>query len=235
MSDAILCENRALIKKHDMSSYRYIVVEGVIGVGKTTLVELLSKDFKANTYLEIVEENPFLVKGFYEDIKAHAFNTEIFFLLSRFRQQRELADNLLRSNQLIISDYLFAKNRIFSSITLDREEFELFDSVFRPLNKKTSIPDLVIYLKANTESLMKRIQLRDRSFERKMDPNYIARLVEKYDEFFKNYDETEVLTIDASEMDFVFNLKNYAEIKGIVEKRTNRRHQSKVEVMRVST
>ncbi|MBI3017182.1 MAG: deoxynucleoside kinase, partial [Deltaproteobacteria bacterium] len=86
-----------------MSSYRYIVVEGVIGVGKTTLVELLSRDFKAKTYLEIVEENPFLVKGFYEDIAANAFNTEIFFLLSRFRQQRQLTDDLLHSTQLLIS------------------------------------------------------------------------------------------------------------------------------------
>ncbi len=208
-----------------VSSYRYIIVEGVIGVGKTTLVELLSRDFKAKTYLEIVEENPFLVKGFYEDIKAHAFNTEIFFLLSRFRQQRELADDLLRSNQLIISDYIFPKNRIFAGITLDKEEFELFDSVFRPLNKKTSIPDLVIYLKADVDSLMKRIRLRDRSFERQMDPGYIEKLVRQYDEFFRQYDETEVLTLDASELDFVYNLKNYSEIKEVIEKKMKRRYR----------
>ena len=207
-----------------MNSYRYIVVEGVIGVGKTTLVELLSRDFKAKTYLEIVEENPFLVKGFYEDIAANAFNTEIFFLLSRFRQQRQLTDALLHSTQLLISDYLFIKNRIFSSITLNKEEFEIFDSVFRPLNKKAPIPDLVIYLRADVDSLMKRIQLRDRSFERKMDPGYIAKLAEKYEEFFKSYDETEVMTIDASDIDFVFNLKNYSEIKGLIEKKTKRKY-----------
>ena len=207
-----------------MSSYRYIVVEGVIGVGKTTLVELLSRDFKAKTYLEIVEENPFLVKGFYEDIAANAFNTEIFFLLSRFRQQRQLTDDLLHSTQLLISDYLFAKNKIFSSITLNKEEFEIFDSVFRPLNKKAPTPDLVIYLRADVDSLMKRIQLRDRSFERKMDPTYIAKLAERYEEFFKSYDETEVMTIDASDIDFVFNRKNYAEIKGLIEKKTKRKY-----------
>ena len=207
-----------------MSSYRYIVVEGVIGVGKTTLVELLSRDFKAKTYLEIVEENPFLVKGFYEDIAANAFNTEIFFLLSRFRQQRQLTDDLLHSTQLLISDYLFVKNKIFSSITLNKEEFEIFDSVFRPLNKKAPTPDLVIYLRADVDSLMKRIQLRDRSFERKMDPTYIAKLAERYEEFFKSYDETEVMTIDASDIDFVFNRKNYAEMKQLIEKKTKRKY-----------
>lgn len=207
-----------------MSSYRYIVVEGVIGVGKTTLVELLSRDFKAKTYLEIVEENPFLVKGFYEDIAANAFNTEIFFLLSRFRQQRQLTDDLLHSTQLLISDYLFAKNKIFSSITLNKEEFEIFDSVFRPLNKKAPTPDLVIYLRADVESLMQRIQLRDRSFEREMDPAYIAKLAERYEEFFKGYDETEVMTIDASDIDFVFNLKNYSGIKHLIEKKTKRKY-----------
>ena len=211
-----------------MSSYRYIVVEGVIGVGKTTLVELLSRDFKAKTYLEIVEENPFLVKGFYEDIAANAFNTEIFFLLSRFRQQRQLTDDLLHSTQLLISDYLFVKNKIFSSITLNKEEFEIFDSVFRPLNKKAPTPDLIIYLRADVDSLMQRIQLRDRSFERKMDPTYIAKLAERYEEFFKTYDETEVMTIDASDIDFVFNLKNYSEIKQLVQEKTKRKYgQSK--------
>lgn len=207
-----------------MNAYRYIVVEGVIGVGKTTFVELLSRDFKAKTYLEIVEENPFLVKGFYEDISAHAFNTEIFFLLSRFRQQRQLADDLLHSTQLLISDYLFSKNRIFSSITLNKEEFEIFDSVFRPLNKKVPIPDLVIYLRADVESLMKRIYLRDRSFERKMEPAYIEKLAGRYEEFFKTYDETEVMTIDASDIDFVFNRKNYAEMKQLIEKKTKRKY-----------
>ena len=213
-----------------MSSYRYIVVEGVIGVGKTTLVELLSRDFKAKTYLEIVEENPFLVKGFYEDIAANAFNTEIFFLLSRFRQQRQLTDDLLHSTQLLISDYLFVKNKIFSSITLNKEEFEIFDSVFRPLNKKAPTPDLVIYLRADVDSLMQRIQLRDRSFERKMDPTYIAKLAERYEEFFKTYDETEVMTIDASDIDFVFNLKNYSEIKQLVQEKTKRKYVLREEV-----
>lgn len=202
-----------------MSSYRYIVVEGVIGVGKTTLVELLSRDFKAKSYLEIVEENPFLVKGFYEDLSTHAFNTEIFFLLSRFRQQQNLTQDLLNTNQLILSDYLFAKNRIFSSITLNKEEFEIFDSVFRPLNKKVTTPDLIVYLKADVQSLMRRIYLRDRSFERKMESQYIEKLVERYDEFFSYYDETEVMTIDASELDFVFNLKTYSQIKNQIEKK----------------
>ena len=131
-----------------------MVVEGVIGVGKTTLAELLSRDFKAKTYLEIVEENPFLVKGFYDDIEAHAFNTELFFLLSGFRQQRTLTEELLHSSTFLISDYLFSKNRIFAGITLKNQELEMFDSVFRPLNKKVATPDLIIYLRASVDSLM---------------------------------------------------------------------------------
>ncbi len=202
-----------------MSSYRYIVVEGVIGVGKTTLVELLAKDFDAKSYLEIVEENPFLVKGFYEDIEANAFNTELFFLLSRFRQQRLIMIDLLQNPQLIISDYLFAKNRIFAGLTLKGEDIEIFDSVFQPLMKKVAPPDLIIYLKADVQGLMRRIYMRDRSFERKMDPEYLKNLTERYDEFFKNYHETEVMTIDASEIDFVFNLRSYSEIKNLVGKK----------------
>ncbi len=193
-----------------------MVVEGVIGVGKTTLVELLAKDFNAKSYLEIVEENPFLVKGFYEDIEANAFNTELFFLLSRFRQQRLIMMDLLRNPQLIISDYLFAKNRIFAGLTLKGEDIEIFDSVFQPLNKKAAAPDLIIYLKADVQGLMRRIYLRDRSFERKMNLEYLKNLTERYDEFFKNYKETEVMTIDASEIDFVFNLRGYSEIKNLV-------------------
>ncbi|OGQ13999.1 MAG: hypothetical protein A3B70_06930 [Deltaproteobacteria bacterium RIFCSPHIGHO2_02_FULL_40_11] len=207
-----------------MSSYRYIVIEGVIGVGKTTLVELLSKDLSAKTYLEIVEENPFLVGGFYKDIQANAFNTETFFLLSRFRQQRELVDELLHSTHLLISDYLFAKNRIFAGITLNQEDLEIFDSVYRPLNRRVAIPDLIIYLKADTESLLRRIQLRDRSFERQMQRDYIQKLVQKYDDFFKQYDETEVLTIDASDMDFVFNRQTYSKIKDLVLSKTKKRY-----------
>lgn len=206
-----------------MGTYRYIVVEGVIGVGKTTLVELLSKDFNAKKYLEIVEENPFLVKGFYEDIEANAFNTELFFLLSRFRQQFQLIEDLLHTSSFLISDYLFAKNRIFSGITLKGSELEIFDSVFRPLNKKVATPDLIIYLKADVEGLLRRIHLRDRSFERNMNPAYIEKLVERYNEFFADYDETEILTIDASEIDFVFNLKTYSEIKRLISERTKRR------------
>ena len=206
-----------------MSSYRYIVVEGVIGVGKTTLAELLSKDFDARLYLEIVEENPFLVKGFYDDMDAHAFNVEIFFLLSRFRQQQELTRNLLHTSRFLISDYLFAKNRIFAGQNLEGGELELFDSVYRPLNKKAAIPDLIIYLKADVANLMRRIQLRDRSFERSMGADYIEAMVERYDAFFNAYDETEVLTIDAATMDFAFNFKTYSKIKQLISEKIRKK------------
>ncbi|MBI4041685.1 MAG: deoxynucleoside kinase [Deltaproteobacteria bacterium] len=203
-----------------MKHYHYIVIEGVIGVGKTTLVELLAKDFQAKSYLEIVEENPFLVQGFYQDIEANAFNTELFFLLSRFKQQRQLKEVYQQSSQLILSDYLFAKNRIFSTLTLNVADLELFDSVFHPLNAKVPVPDLIIYLRADVDSLLRRIQLRDRSFERKMDPKYIVALAHQYDDFFNHYHQTEVMIIDASDMDFVYNRKSYTQIKSLVEMRT---------------
>ena len=196
-----------------MRGYRYIVVEGVIGVGKTTLVELLTKDFQATSVLEIVEENPFLVKGFYEDMKNHAFNTELFFLLSRFWQQRKLSESLRSGSGMVISDYLFAKNRIFAELTLAGEELDIFDSVFRPLNDKVERPDLIVYLRADADSLMRRIHLRERSFERNMEREYIQKLVDRYDRFFTTYHSSQVMTIDASEIDFVFNFRSYSKMK----------------------
>ena len=153
---------------------KLIVVEGAIGVGKTSLVLQLSDQFNAKCNLEVVEENPFLVK-FYSDIERYAFQTQIFFLLSRYRQQIELAQMDL-FHQLIFSDYLFAKDRIFAHLNLSGSELSMYEKLYNIMSKNIPKPDLIVYLQASTELLMKRIALRDRPFERKMSYEYMMRL-----------------------------------------------------------
>ena len=197
---------------------KYIVIEGSIGVGKTTLTNNVAADCSAHAYLEIVEDNPFLVNGFYEDIETNAFNTELFFLLARFRQQRKISKHLQTSQQLAISDYLFQKNAIFASLTLNREDFQIFSSVFAPLNKLTPTPDLVVHLRADVPTLLKRIRLRDRKFERDIQEEYLSKLLSKYDAFFETYTDTPVITIDASSIDFVQETKDYSYILDCIQK-----------------
>ena len=154
--------------------HRYIVVEGPIGVGKTSLTRALSKRFNARSVFELVEENPFLA-SFYQDRNKHAFQTQLFFLLSRFKQQQELFQQELFS-QVTVSDYLFAKDRIFASITLDPNELALYERVYEHLGPRVMKPDLVIYLQARLDVLLARIRKRGREFERKFDPEYLAEL-----------------------------------------------------------
>ena len=150
-----------------MLPWRYIVVEGVIGVGKTSLVKLLATRTGARVNLEVVEDNPFLGR-FYQDRAAHAFQTQIFFLLSRFRQQQHLLQPELFSD-LLVSDYLFAKDRIFANLNLDDDELALYNQLAGILEDRVLKPDLVIYLQASTGLLLERIRQRGRSFERGME------------------------------------------------------------------
>src|SRR5438270_9346480 len=181
--------------------HRYIVVEGPIGVGKTTLTRALSRRFGARTVFEIVEENPFLA-SFYQDRNKFAFQTQLFFLLSRFKQQQELFQQDLFS-QVTISDYLFAKDRIFASITLDPNELALYERIYEHLGPRVMKPDLVIYLQARLDVLLARIKKRGREFERRFDPEYLAELSRTYNDFFHRYDETPLLVINTSDIDFV--------------------------------
>src|SRR3954469_13252177 len=181
--------------------HRYIVVEGPIGVGKTTLTRALSKRFGARSVFEQVEENPFLA-GFYQDRNKHAFQTQLFFLLSRFKQQQELFQQDLFS-RVTISDYLFAKDRIFASITLDPNELALYERIYENLGPRVMKPDLVIYLQGRLEVLLARIKKRGRDFERKFDADYLAEVSRTYNDFFHRYDETPLLVIDTSDIDFV--------------------------------
>ncbi|MBS2022475.1 MAG: deoxynucleoside kinase [Deltaproteobacteria bacterium] len=182
------------------STHRYIVVEGPIGVGKTTLTKALARRFSARTVFEIVEENPFLA-NFYQDKNKFAFQTQLFFLLSRFKQQQELFQQDLFA-QVTVSDYLFAKDRIFASITLDPNELSLYERIYEHLGPRVMKPDLVVYLQARQDILLGRIKKRAREFERKFDADYLAELSRTYNDFFHRYEETPLLIINTSDVDY---------------------------------
>ncbi len=178
----------------------YIAVEGVIGVGKTTLVRLLNKRLGGRLLLEAFDENPFL-SGFYADRERYAFQTQIFFLLSRYRQQQQVP-HLLREGPLL-ADYFFAKDRLFARLNLVGDEMAMYERLYEALAEKITPPDLVVYLRASTETLMNRIAMRDRPYERQMDPAYIEALRQAYERLFADYDQTPLLIIESDDLDFV--------------------------------
>ena len=184
-----------------MPKHFYIAIEGVIGVGKTTLARFAKREFNADILLEVFEENPFLAR-FYEDRKRHGFQTQIFFLLSRYHQQHEAIPEALARGHLI-SDYTFDKNKIFARLNLEGDELAMYERVQDILATKIPSPDLVVYLRASTRVLMERITLRDRSYERAMERDYIAALGTAYDTFFAQYAPAPVLTIDTDALDIV--------------------------------
>ncbi|MCD6159884.1 MAG: deoxynucleoside kinase [Kosmotoga sp.] len=196
---------------------KYLAVEGVIGVGKTTLVRYLSRQYFLPTVLEVVEENPFLGK-FYEDMDRWAFQTQLFFLLSRFDQQTDLAKKL-KEGAGIVSDYIFEKDHLFASLTLKDEQKMLYERIFGLLREQVPKPDLVIYLYASVDVLMSRISLRDRPFERSMSRNYIELLTDTYEAFFENFKDTEVLRVDTTNLDFVKNERDLKYIFELIEGR----------------
>ncbi len=193
-----------------MSRHYFIAIEGVIGVGKTSLVRLLQAPFHAEAILEIVEENPFL-SDFYQDQAKYAFQTQIFFLLSRFRQMQVSAPEYL-SRANLLSDYILAKDRIFAQLTLNPDELEMHSCLFPILASKLPQPDLIVYLQADTNVLMERIAQRDRPFERAMSRDYIERLRVAYDKFFADYHDAPVLQIDTNRMNFVRNADHLNDI-----------------------
>lgn len=193
-----------------MTDKRYIVVEGPIGVGKTSLVQMLGEEFGSRVILEKAAENPFLPK-FYTNPAAFAFQTQMFFLLSRYRQQLELTQQDL-FNQNIICDYLFAKDRIFASVNLDEDEFILYQQIYPLLDQRIPKPDLVIYLQSPTDVLQQRIRMRGRSFEKDINREYIEAVNEAYNRFFFNYNETPLLVINTSEVDFVRRPEDFQDL-----------------------
>jgi len=183
----------------------YIAIEGVIGVGKTTLARLLRPMLEAEILLEIFEENPFL-SDFYSDRARYAFQTQIFFLLSRYHQQRRSVPELLGAGKSLISDYTFAKDALFARINLKGDELAVYYKVHEALGEKIPRPDLIVYLRADTSVLMQRIALRDRPYERNMEHDYIEVLNRAYEEFFlQPREDSAVLTVDTNALNIVQN------------------------------
>ncbi len=186
----------------------YIAIEGVIGVGKTTLARLLQPTFEAEVLLEIFEENPFL-SDFYADRARYAFQTQIFFLLSRYHQQNSNVPKILDTQKNLIADYTFAKDALFAGINLKGDELDMYHKVHEALGEKIPKPDLLVYLQASTDTLMNRIAFRDRPYERQMERAYIHELNHAYEEFFsKPYDHTPVLKIDTNDLDIIRNTEH---------------------------
>ncbi|MBM4425816.1 MAG: deoxynucleoside kinase [Chloroflexi bacterium] len=186
----------------------YIAIEGVIGVGKTTLARLLQPAFEADVLLEVFEENPFL-SDFYGDRARYAFQTQIFFLLSRYHQQNNNVPPILNAGKSLIADYTFAKDALFAGINLKGDELDMYHKVHDALGEKIPKPNLLVYLQATTETLMQRIAFRDRPYERQMERAYIDELNVAYEEFFsKPFDHTPILKIDTNDLNIIQNTEH---------------------------
>ena len=193
-----------------MPKAKYIVVEGPIGVGKTSLAKILANEFQARMIFERIEDNPFLPK-FYQSRETYAFQNQTFFLLNRYQQQMELAQHDL-FNQNAIADYLFAKDQIFATLTLSAEELSLYQQIYALLNTRVPKPDMVVYLQARPEVLYKRVKKRDKKYERSVTFDYLAEVAQAYNQFFFHYDETPLLVVNTSEIDFVASSKDLADL-----------------------
>lgn len=183
----------------------YIAIEGVIGVGKTSLARYLQTEFEAKLELEVFEENPFLAR-FYQDRARYGFQTQLFFLLSRYEQQQRLS----AIQESLVTDYIFAKDQLFAQQNLSGDELATYERVYEALAATIHLPDLVVYLRADTPVLMAQIARRDRPYERNMDEGYIESLRVAYDQYFAHYSATPLLVIDMNELDFV----QYSEDRG---------------------
>ena len=179
----------------------YIAIEGPIGVGKTSLAQALGLRLGARIVLEDTDSNPFIAR-FYQDPEKYAFPVQLYFLLTRYNQQRQLAQQDLFA-QATVTDYLLAKDRIFARLNLDPDELVLYEGVYRLLDGQLAKPDLVVYLRARVEVLAERLRKRNRTFERHIGIEYLERVSAAYRDFFFYYDETPLLVVDSTEIDFV--------------------------------
>ena len=199
-----------------MKTSYYVAIEGCIGVGKTSLAKLLSERLSAKLILEKFEDNPFL-PDFYQNPDRFAFQTQLFFLLSRYRQQLDLQQTDL-FYKCIVSDYIFAKDRLFATLNLNEKEISLYDNVASLLEKNISFPNLVIFLQSNTERLMENIRSRGRNYEKQMDWKYIDSLNQVYNEYFFRYDKSPLMIINTNNIDFVNNKDDLEEILTFIRK-----------------
>jgi deoxyadenosine/deoxycytidine kinase len=191
---------------------RYIAVEGPIGCGKTSLAEILAESLSARLVLdERPQENPFL-GAFYKDRRRHAMSTQLFFLLQRYAQQGDLF-----SRGGVVSDYVFAKDRLFALLNLSSDEMVLYDRIYQMLKLRTTTPDLVVYLQARTDVLLDRIRKRGRAEEKPIRPEYVSDVAQAYAEFFFSYADGPLLIVNASEIDFVGNLEHRRELLAVID------------------
>ena len=193
-----------------MRNLYYVAIEGPIAVGKTSLAKLLSERLGARLILEGFGENPFLT-DFYEEPERYAFQTQLFFLLQRYQQQQELRQVDMFHN-LLIADYMFVKDRLFASLNLDEKEMTLYDMVANLLEKNVISPDLVIYLQADTDTLMRNIARRGRDMEKNISEEYIDALNQLYTEYFFRYQDTPLVIINTNNIDFVHNQEDLDEV-----------------------
>ena len=195
----------------------YFAIEGVIGVGKTTLARMLQSSFDAELVLEVFEENPFL-SNFYSDRARYAFQTQIFFLLSRYHQQRRNINERVEAGKTVISDYTFEKDALFARINIKGDELDMYYNVQEALAEKITPPNMVVYLRATTETLMRRIAQRDRPYERTMERNYIDMLNRAYDDYYLgSTHSSHVLVIQTDELDFVSRSMDFDIIRARIE------------------
>lgn len=198
-----------------MSTHPYIAIEGVIGVGKTTLARYLQQALDAALLLEVFEENPFL-SDFYADRSRYAFQTQIFFLLSRYRQQHRVISQTIM-HQPLVSDYLFDKDWLFAHLNLANDELTIYEHTYLALAERIPTPQLVVHLRASVDTLMERIALRDRPYERNMSRDYIADLYQTYDDFFDSYTEAPFIAINTDELDIVHNFETRQAVIGQIK------------------
>lgn len=197
-------------KEVSLADRYYVAIEGPIGVGKTTLARLIAEEMEAELLLEVFEENPFL-SDFYTDREKYAFQTQIFFLLSRYRQQHDVIAGVLQQAALV-SDYTFAKDQLFARLNLSEDELAVYGRLHGVLAEKIPLPDLVVYLRADLDVLMERIAIRDRTYERAIEREYVADVMEAYEAFFATYNETPVLTLDTNNLNIVRNEQDLAHV-----------------------
>ena len=199
-----------------MKTSYHVAIEGCIGVGKTSLAKLLTERLEAKLVLEEFEDNPFL-PDFYQNPERYAFQTQLFFLLSRYRQQIDLQQTDL-FYKCVVSDYIFAKDRLFATLNLSEKEISLYDSVASLLEKNITFPNLVIFLQSDTDRLMENIRQRGRNYEKQMDWKYIDSLNQVYNEYFFRYDKSPLMIINTNDIDFVNNKDDLEEVLSFIRK-----------------
>ena len=204
------------------SELDFIVVEGPIGVGKTTLAKRLAESFGSDVLLEDADENPFLER-FYQDPRSAALQTQLFFLFQRARQLQELRQTDM-FRPVRVADFIMEKDKLFAQMTLDEEEYKLYEQVYEHVTLDAPTPDLVIYLQAPVDVLMKRVNKRGRQYEKHMDEDYLERIVESYTRFFYDYSLSPLLIVNAADIDLVSNESDYHLLLEQIKRTRSGRH-----------